>query len=93
MPYNLPLGVVLRRAGWRVTIYDAEGPEEPHVTIHRRGKSWRISLRTGRFLDRGSQWRQIDKEIKKAVQNNMEILQREWDELHDEVNPISSDEE
>ena len=93
MPFNLPLTNALRQAGWRVAIYDAEGAEEPHVTIYRRGKSWRVSLRDGEFLDTKSRWRQIHKDVRKAIEGNMETLQNEWDEIHGDINPISSEEE
>lgn len=89
MPYSLSLSVVLRNAGWRVKIYDAEGPEEPHVSIFRRGQTWRISLRTRQFLD-GGNWSELDVGVKTAIDNNWETLQTEWDRLHGEFNPISS---
>jgi hypothetical protein len=34
MPYTLPLEIGLRKAGWQVKIYDAEGPDKPHVSIY-----------------------------------------------------------
>ncbi len=92
MPYNLRLPQRLAQAGWKVKIYDAEGPEEPHVTIYRKGQSWRVSLRTGNFLDTSSSWRQINNDVRKAIESNKKTLQDEWGELHGD-NPISSEEE
>lgn len=92
MPFSLRLSAVLRKAGWQVKIYDAEGPEEPHVSIFRRGEKWRISLRTGEFLDRGK-WSEIAAEVKEAILREWETLRAAWDELHGDINPISSDPE
>lgn len=91
MPFSLSLKEVLRKAGWQVKIYDAEGPEEPHVSIFRRGKKWRVSLRTGNFLYPGGKWSEIDDDVKAAIQRGWSTLQAEWDRLHGMINPVSSD--
>ncbi len=90
MPYSLSLTAVLRKAGWQVKIYDAEGPEEPHVSIFRRGRKWRISLRNGKFLN-GGKWSEIDDDVKAAIMKEWEKLRSEWDKLHGKFNPISSE--
>jgi hypothetical protein len=74
-----------------LTIYDAEGPEEPHVSIFRRGRKWRISLRTGEFLDDGDK-NQIDASVRAAIERHWRTLQAEWDRIHGTINPISSEE-
>ena len=91
MPYTLLLAKTLRKAGWQVKIYDAEGPEEPHVSIFRRGRKWRISLRTGEFLDDGDQ-SQIDANVRATIKRCWRTLQTEWDNIHGKINPISSEE-
>lgn len=91
MPYKLDLPSVLRQAGWKVTIHDAEGPEEPHATIYKKRRRWRLSLRTGRFLDLGDKWSQIDKRLRAAIEIQWETLRHEWDRLHGQYNPISGD--
>jgi hypothetical protein len=91
MPYTLPLARTLRKAGWQVKIYDAEGPEEPHVPIFRRGRKWRFSLRTGEFLDAGEKG-QIDADVIAAIENRWQTLKAEWDRIHGAINPISSGE-
>ena len=95
MPYILNLLTALRQAGWKVKIHDAEGPEEPHVTIYKKRRKWRLSLRTGKFLDEGDKWSQIDKGVRTRIENekNWETLQDEWDKLHGSHNPISSEED
>jgi hypothetical protein len=90
MPYTLTLSKTLRKAGWQVKIYDAEGPEEPHVSIFRKGRKWRKSLRTGEFLDEGDRSSQIDDNVRAAIERNWETLQKEWVKIHGKVNPISS---
>ncbi len=92
MPYSLSLTAVLRKAGWRVKFYDAEGPEEPHVSIFRRGEQWRLSLRNGTFLD-GGKWSEIDDAVKAAIMKEWHTLRSEWDKLHGKFNPISSEPE
>lgn len=93
MPFSVSLTQALRKAGWRVKIYDAEGPEEPHVSIFRKGETWRISLRTGKFLDTGGKWSQIDDDVRAAIEREWETLRSEWDKLHGDINPISSEKE
>jgi hypothetical protein len=89
MPYNLPLPDALRRV-WRVKIYDFERLEEPHVTIRRKRRTWRLSLRGGRFLDPGDRWSQIDGDIRREIEASWAILQAEWDRIHPD-NPILRD--
>ncbi len=93
MPYTLTLAEILRRAGWKVKIHDVEGPEEPHVTIYRKLRRWRLSLRTGRFLDPGDRWSQINKRVRSAIEAAWDTLQMEWDQLHGRHNPISSEDD
>ncbi len=91
MPYTLPLAKTLRKAGWQVKIYDAEGPEEPHVSVFRRGSKWRISLRTGEFLDDADK-SQIDANVRATIKRRWRTLQAEWDKIHGTINPISREE-
>ena len=91
MPYSVPLNKSLRKAGWQAKIYDAEGPEEPHVSIFRRGRKWRVSLRTGQFLDDGDSWSQVDDAVRTAIESEWTTLQSEWDKRHGHINPISSE--
>lgn len=90
MPYELPLSRKLANDGWQVKIHDAEGPEEPHATIWRKWRKWRVSLRDLEFLEDDHKWSQLDKDLKKEIQANLETLQKEWDKLHGKYNPISS---
>ncbi|MBS0267238.1 MAG: hypothetical protein JSS02_35265 [Planctomycetes bacterium] len=88
MPFSLPLTAALRKAGWQVKIYDAEGPDPPHVSIFRRGKKWRVSLLTGEFLYPGGTWREIDVDVRELIRREWVTLKIEWNKLHGKLNPI-----
>ena len=92
MPYKLPLSKGRRQAGWKVKIHNAEGPEEPHVTVYRKMRRWRVALRgdPGRFLDKGDKWSQLDKEVQTAIKKEWGELRKEWDKRHAH-NPVSSE--
>ena len=87
MPFVLQLIQALIQAGWKVKIDDSERLEPPHVTIYRRGDSWRLGLRDGELLDRGDHRRQIDEGVQQAIEDNWELLIAEWDEIHPN-NPV-----
>ena len=87
MPYGLPLAQPLRRAGWKVKIHDLERLEPPHVTIYRKMRKWRLSLRTGSFLDPGDKWSQIEHAVREAIEGAWTTLQSEWDRMHAD-NPV-----
>jgi hypothetical protein len=90
-PFVLRLSKALKSAGWRVKIYDFERLEPPHVTIYHKGRTWRLSLRDGRFLDMGDTWSQIAEDVQVAIESQWERLRAEWDALHPE-NPVASQE-
>jgi hypothetical protein len=92
MPYNLLLPDTLRQAGWKVKIHNLERLEPPHITIYRKMRKWRLSLRTEAFLDKGDKWSQIDEMVKKAIEESWESLQAEWDRMHP-GNPVRGDED
>jgi len=89
VPYELTLITRLRKAGWKVKIRDAERLEDPHVTILWKYKTWRLSLRTNQFLEKGQSWRQIDTGVQGAIEEAWETIKKTWDELYPE-NPITS---
>lgn len=89
MPYELILAATLKKAGWKVKIRDAERLEEPHVTILWKFKTWRLSLRTCAFLEKDQSWKQIDAEVRCAIEAYWEDLKKAWDALYPQ-NPISS---
>src|SRR5271157_4578402 len=96
MPFQLPLPHPLTLEGWKVRIHDAENPyEEPHVTIYKKTRKWRLSLRSGLFLDRGDSWNDIHDAVREAIQDstNWSLLQREWSNRHGSKNPVQLEEE
>lgn len=90
MPYVLLLVKALSQVGWKVKVYDFERLEPPHVTIYRRGRTWRVGLRDGEFLDRGDRWNQIDDGVRAAIEANWQTLVLEWDAMHPD-NPVHGD--
>lgn len=91
MPYVLQLIQALRQAGWKVKIHDFERLEPPHITIYRKRRKWRLSLRDGNFLDRGDKWSQIDEQVRMAIEAAWDVLSAEWDAIHPD-NPVRSQE-
>ncbi|MFO7903370.1 MAG: hypothetical protein R6U98_11970 [Pirellulaceae bacterium] len=92
MPFVLQLPRTLRKAGWKIKIHDAERLEPPHVTIHCKMRTWRLSLRDGRFLDRGDNWNQISVGVRRAIEQNWQALIGEWDAIHPD-NPVSGEDD
>jgi hypothetical protein len=84
MPYTLPLSVGLKRARWKVKIHENERLEPPHITIYKKNRTWRYSLRDKEFLDNGDSWKQIDNGVKDVIQNrdNWECFKKEWNKMH-----------
>jgi len=92
MPYELDLPRAQKQGGWKVKIHDLERLEEPHATIYRKMRKWRLSLRSGVFLDRGDKWSQIDESVKEIIERNWLILQAEWDRIHPD-NPVRGEDD
>ena len=87
MPFELELPEPCKQAGWKVKIHDLERLEDPHVTIYRKRRMWRLSLRSNDFLDPGDKWSQIKREVKEAIVEALPILEAEWDRIHPD-NPV-----
>ena len=92
MPFNLPLSPRLSKGGWKVKIRDKEGPEMPHVSILRGTQTWRVSLRSGRFMDRKPNRAEVPEELLVHIDKNWDRLCAEWDERYPN-NPVQGDEE
>jgi hypothetical protein len=80
MPYRVQLSRVLRKAGWTAKVYDAEGAEEPHVTVRAKTKTWRISLRTGNLLDAAGRMSEIEEDVLAAIRdpNTIQAMTGYW---------------
>jgi hypothetical protein len=63
MAFDLPLSRQLAKAGWKVKIRDKERLEEPHLTILKGTRCWRLSMRSGQFLDDGS-WNDLPERLR-----------------------------
>jgi hypothetical protein len=89
MPFDLKLSKILRAAGWKVKVFDREGPETPHVTVICKTKTWRISLRTGSFLFPGGKNSELPDELLETIQEaeNWAKMIEYWDEKNPK-NPV-----
>jgi len=93
MPYNLPIPQNLLAAGWRAKVFDAEGPEVPHVTIrYKTERGWRVSLRSREFLPPGGTWTEIPEEIKAAIEAHLEEMRAYWD-ARNPHNPVEGEDD
>jgi hypothetical protein len=82
MPVDFPLPAPFRRHGWRLKIYDKERLEPPHVTLLYRTRRWRVSLRTGRFLDRRPAPREVPQALVDHIVRNLDAYCSEWNEMY-----------
>ena len=84
MAFALPLPRPLAKAGWKVKIRDKERLEEPHVTIMRGTRCWRLGLRSRTFLDPGDSWGDIPERPRQHVtaELNWKRLGQEWDRMY-----------
>lgn len=89
MPYNLNLPQKLTNEGWKVKIFQNEGPESPHVTIIHRKNMWRWGLRERRFLDKAPLPKHVSKTLVKYVEEHRDALVAQWDQIYPE-NPVES---
>ena len=97
MPVELALPRDLRQRKWKVKIREKERMEPPHVSIIRGTSTWRISLRTGKFLDKMPDPGEVPEELldyirlgrRSANQTVWEWLCEQWDAKYPK-NPISS---
>ena len=87
--YELVLPAPLPAHGWKVKIRGRERLEPPHVTIIRKTKAWRFSLREMEFMDREPDPSVVPDELISAIKDKIEEIQRAWDEKYPE-NPVGS---
>lgn len=88
MQYELPLPDPLPNDGWKVKIFDREPAyEEPHITIVRRRKRWRISLREHGPMDKDPPYSDISDDVMDEVEANWDLLEKEWNKRHPN-NPV-----
>jgi hypothetical protein len=90
MAFNLRLPALLARIRWKVKIRDKERAEDPHITIIRGTKVWRVCLRDGRFMDGGS-WKDMPAGLQEVVREHWQQLCAAWAQMYPH-NPIRTDE-
>lgn len=90
MAYSLPLPRKFSKQ-WKVKIRDLERVEPPHVHILRKTDSWRIDLRTGKYMDDEPDPSEVPVELRAVIDWAWAQLQSEWDRMYPE-NLVSSPE-
>ncbi|HKP75068.1 MAG TPA: hypothetical protein VJT67_05960 [Longimicrobiaceae bacterium] len=73
-------------------IREDERTEEPHASVLFKLWAWRLSLRTGEFLDAAPPPREEPRELVEWIWSQREQLRAEWDEKYPE-NVVFSKEE
>src|SRR5262249_41376047 len=92
MTFSLKLSRRLA-AHWKVKIRDKERNEEPHVTVFRKEKVLRISLRQyPQALASDLEAGDLPKELWNLIEDALPELRRYWDATYPE-NPIDSSED
>lgn len=91
MAFALELPDPWGKQGWKVKIRDDERNETPHATFLRRRQSWRMSLRTGHFLDADPDPADVPRELVEHVWGERRTLRRSWNAMYPE-NPVFSQE-
>src|SRR5215218_7353234 len=84
MPFTLRLPGEWATLGWKAKIREDERNEEPHVSILFKLWAWRLSLRTGEFLDIAPPPRNVPAELVEWVWSRRELLRVKWDEKYPE---------
>jgi hypothetical protein len=92
MAYVLALSAPWISQGWKVKIRDDERNEIPHATLLRRRQAWRMSLRSGGFLDRQPDPALVPRELAEQVWGRRDALRHAWNAMYPE-NPVFSQED
>lgn len=93
MPFSLRLPDAWAKLGWKAKIREDERNEEPHVSILFKLRTWRLSLRTGEFLDSDPPPRNVPRELAEWVWKSRALLREQWDEKYPENVVFSTKEE
>lgn len=91
MAFALAVPVQWASQGWKVKIRDDERNEVPHATILRRRQAWRMSLRSGEFLDSEPDPREVPRELADHAWSKRQALRSAWNGMYPE-NPVFSQE-
>ncbi len=84
MAFALALPSQWAQQGWKVKVRDDERHRTPHVTLLCRWRSWRMSLRTGAFLDADPDPAEVPEGLVELVWGKRQVLRTRWNELYPE---------
>jgi 2'-5' RNA ligase len=91
MAFALAVPIQWASQGWKVKIRDDERNEVPHATFLRKREAWRMSLRTGAFLDADPDPSDVPRDLAEHVWSKRHALRRSWNTMYPE-NPVFSQE-
>ncbi len=91
MAFALVVPAEWAHQGWKAKLRDDERNETPHVTLLRRRQAWRMSLRTGEFLDAHPDPADVPEELVEHVWGKRQTLRTRWNAMYPE-NPVFSPE-
>lgn len=89
MAFALVLPEKWAHQGWKVKIRDDERNETPHATFLRKRQAWRLSLRTGTFLDSHPHPAEVPAGLVRHAWSKRQALRTSWDAMYPE-NPVFS---
>ena len=89
MAFALVLPEPWATQGWKVKIRDDERNETPHATFLRRRQAWRMSLRSGTFLDTRPDPAEVPDALVEHAWSKRHALRRSWNAMYPE-NPVYS---
>jgi 2'-5' RNA ligase len=87
MAHALEMPDEWRTQGWKVKIRDDERSSIPHVTILRKWKAWRLSLRTGAFVSVIYDSEEVPAELVEFIWSRRSVLRGAWNIMYPE-NPV-----
>jgi 2'-5' RNA ligase len=93
MAFALALPDEWAHQGWKVKIRDDERNETPHATFLRKRQAWRLSLRSGTFLDWHPDPAEVPAELVRHAWSKRQALRRNWDAMYPENPVFSQDDE
>ena len=92
MAFSLNLPAPWPERGWKVKIRDRERLEPPHASILHRTRAWRLGLRTGTFLDKEPDPKEVPQALVDEVAERLPLLREAWDQMYPD-NPVASEAE
>ena len=84
MAMNIQISAKFKKQGWKVKIRDKERSEDPHVTIIKGVKAWRLNLRSKEFMDTSPPEKEVPEKLKKEIleEKKFKRIIEEWNKMY-----------